>query len=55
MSHITTFGFDLAKNVFQVHGVDADGQTHVGRQSRRGEVLQLFENLPPCLGGALLI
>jgi hypothetical protein len=30
MSYITTIGFDLAKNVFQVHGVDADGQTVSG-------------------------
>jgi transposase len=51
MSHITTIGFDLAKNVFQVHGVEADGQTRVRRQSRRGEVLRFFENLPPCLVG----
>jgi transposase len=32
MSYITTIGFDLAKNVFQVHGVDADGQTRVRRK-----------------------
>jgi transposase len=51
MSHMTTIGFDLAKNVFQVHGVDADGQTRVRRKSRRGKVLQFFENLQPCLVG----
>jgi transposase len=51
MSHITIIGFDLAKNVFQVHGVDADGQARVRRQLRRGEVLRFFENLPPCLVG----
>jgi transposase len=51
MSYITTIGFDLAKNVFQVHGVDADGQTRVRRQLRRGEVLRFFENLPACLVG----
>jgi transposase len=51
MSYITTIGFDLAKNVFQVHGIDADGQTRVRRQLRRGEVLRFFENLPPCLVG----
>jgi transposase len=51
MSHITTIGFDLTRNVFQVRGVDADGQTCVRRQLRRGEVLRFFENLPSCLVG----
>jgi transposase len=46
MSHITIIEFDLAKNVFQVHGVDPDGQARVRRQLRRGEVLRFFENLP---------
>jgi len=48
MSHITTIGFDLAKNIFQVHGVDA-GQSRIRRQLRRGKVLRFFENLPACL------
>jgi transposase len=51
MSCIPTIGFDLAKNVFQVHGVDACGQVRVRRQLRRGEVLRFFESLPPCLVG----
>jgi transposase len=51
MSYITTIGFDLAKNVFHAHGVDADGQIIVRRQLRRGEVLGFFENLPRCLVG----
>jgi transposase len=58
MSPITTIGFDLAKNVFQVHRVDAGEQTRVRRQLRRGEVLRFFENLPTVPrwhGGVLLI
>ena len=42
---------DLAKSVFQVHGVDAEGMTIVRRQLRRGQVLPFSEKLPPCLGG----
>lgn len=51
MSCITTIGFDLAKNVFQVHGIDACGKVRVRRQLRRGEVLRFFESLPSCLVG----
>jgi transposase len=48
---ITTVGVDLAKNVFQVHGVSADGRVVVRRQFRRAEVLKFFSALPPCLVG----
>jgi transposase len=48
---ITTVGLDLAKNVFQVHGVSADGRVVVRRQLRRAEVLKFFSTLPPCLVG----
>jgi len=48
---ITTIGLDLAKNVFQVHGVDAEGGSEVRRKLRRGELLRFFEKLPPCLVG----
>lgn len=48
---ITTIGLDLAKNVFQVHGVDAEGQEVVRRKLRRGELLRFFEKLRPCLVG----
>ena len=51
MSEITTIGIDLAKNVFQVHGVDAEGLPVVRRQLRRGQVLPFFEKLSPCLVG----
>ena len=51
MKQITTIGLDLAKQVFQVHGADADGSTIVKRKLRRAEVLRFFEKLPPCLVG----
>ncbi|WGV15411.1 IS110 family transposase [Fuscovulum ytuae] len=46
---IVTVGLDLAKNVFQVHGVDADGRVCVRRKLRRAEVLAFFGELSPCL------
>ena len=51
MKQISTIGLDLAKNVFQVHGVDATGNVVERRQLRRGEVLKYFHKLPPCLVG----
>jgi transposase len=51
MHTITTIGLDIAKSVFQVHGVDADGQVIIRRQLKRRYVLALFEKLPPCLVG----
>ena len=51
MSEVITIGVDLAKNVFQVHGVDAVGAVIVCRQLRRGQVLPFFKKLPPCLVG----
>ena len=47
----TTIGLDLAKNVFQVHGVDAAGQVTVRKKLRRSELLKFFEALSPCLVG----
>jgi hypothetical protein len=47
----TTIGLDLAKSVFQVHGVDADGAVVLRRQFRRSQVLAFFEKLRPCLVG----
>lgn len=49
--NITTVGIDLAKNVFQVHAVDARGKVVVRRQLKRDEVTGWFVNLPPCLIG----
>jgi transposase len=51
MQSISTVGLDLAKLVFQVHGVDAAGQVVVRRQLRRRHVLAFFQKLPPCLVG----
>ncbi len=51
MKEISTVGLDLAKNVFQVHGVDADGGVIVRRQLRRARMLAFFKKLPPCLVG----
>ncbi len=48
---ITTIGIDLAKSVFQVHGVDARGKAALKKQLRRHQVLPFFANLPPCLIG----
>ncbi len=47
----TIIGLDLAKHVFQVHGVAADGQVMLRRQVRRSELLKFFRALPPCLVG----
>ena len=46
-----TIGVDLAKNVFQVHGIDAEGAVIVRRQLRRSQMLPFFKKQPPCLVG----
>ena len=51
MQVVTTVGLDIAKSVFQVHGVDAAGQVVIRRQLKRRYVLAFFEKLPPCLVG----
>ena len=48
---ISTIGLDLAKSVFQVHGVDAAGRVVVQKPLRRGEVERFFAKLPPALVG----
>jgi transposase len=48
---VTTIGLDIAKSVFQVHGVDANGQVIVRRQIKRRYVLAFFQKLAPCLVG----
>jgi len=48
---ITTIGIDLAKMVFQVHGVDAHGKTRLRKQLKRKDVVSFFANLEPCLIG----
>ena len=51
MDKITTVGLDLAKSVFSVHGVDANGRTVVRKTIRRDKVIEFFAALPPCLIG----
>ncbi len=48
---ITRVGLDIAKQVFQVHGVDERGKARVGKQLARAKVLEFFAQLPPCLIG----
>src|SRR3954462_603645 len=49
MQTTTTIGLDIAKSVFQVHGVDAAGQVVIRRQLKRRYVLSFFQKLPQCL------
>jgi transposase len=51
MQTVTTIGLDIAKSVFQVHGVDGAGQVVIRRQLKRRYVLAFFQKLPPCLVG----
>jgi transposase len=51
MQAVTTIGLDIAKSVFQIHGVDAAGNVIVRRRLKRRYVLSFFQKLPPCLVG----
>jgi len=51
MQTVTTIGLDLAKSVFQVHGIDAENRVIIRRQLKRRYVLAFFKKLPPCLVG----
>ena len=51
MEAITTIGLDIAKSVFQVHGVDAAGKVVVRRQPKRRYVVAFFQKVPPCVAG----
>ena len=48
---VTTIGLDIAKNVFQVHGIDAAEKVVLRKQLRRRQVLEFFKALPACLVG----
>jgi transposase len=48
---VSTIGIDLAKNVFQVHGIDGAGKVAITKKLRRSQVMPLFEKLPRCLIG----
>ncbi len=51
MNIITTIGLDIAKNMFQLHGVDEDGNVILLKSLRRGQMLAFFDRLPACLIG----
>src|SRR5215510_10877297 len=51
MGQITTIGLDIAKSIFQVHGIDAAGEVVLRRRLTRGRVVPFFEKLAPCLVG----
>lgn len=51
MGHVATIGLDIAKSVFQVHGVDAEGGVIIRQKLTRARLLKFFEKLAPCLVG----
>jgi transposase len=51
MKTIATIGLDIAKSVFQVHGIDAEGKVAVRKQLKRARVLPFFQKLAPCVVG----
>jgi transposase len=51
MGDVSTIGLDIAKSVFQVHGVDADGTVVIRKRVSRAKVIEFFGQLPPCLIG----
>jgi transposase len=51
MGEVSTIGLDIAKSVFQVHGVDSDGKVVFCKRVRRSKVLEFFAALSPCLVG----
>jgi transposase len=55
METVTTIGLDIAKSVFQVHGIDPEGKAVIRRQLKRRYVLAFFQKLPLCLIGIELV
>ena len=51
MGEVITIGVDIAKSVFQIHGVDANGTVVIRRRVGRARVVEFFADLPPCLVG----
>src|ERR1700722_541964 len=51
MGEVSTVGLDIAKSVFQVHGVDVDGAVMIRKRVSRSKMLEFFAELPPCLVG----
>jgi transposase len=50
MGEVSTIGLDIAKSVFQVHGVDVDGAVVMRKRISRAKLLEFFASLPACLG-----
>jgi len=48
---VSTIGFDIAKNVFQIHGIDASERVVFNKPLRRSQVLPFLAKIPPCLIG----
>jgi transposase len=53
MGEVTTVGLDIAKHVFEVHGIDGQGTIVLRRKVRRSELLKFFRSIPSCLVGRL--
>src|SRR5579864_4757657 len=51
MGEVSTIGVDIAKSVFQIHGVDGEGAVVIRRRIGRAKILEFFTDLPPCLVG----
>src|SRR5262245_18222867 len=51
MGEVSTIGLDIAKSVFQIHGVDASGEVVIRKRASRAKLLEFFAALPPCLVG----
>jgi transposase len=48
---VVIIGLDLAKHIFQIHGVDAEGRPRLRKRLHRSQVAHFFANLPPCVVG----
>ena len=51
MGEVSTIGLDIAKSVFQIHGVDRDGEVAIRARVSRAKWLELFAGRPPCVIG----
>ena len=51
MGEVSTIGLDIAKSVFQVHGIDGAGAVVIRKRISRAKMVEFFANLPPCLVG----
>lgn len=55
MANVAVLGIDIAKNVFQLHGVGADGQVALRRRVMRDQLLQVTEAMPPCSASTTIV